>query len=193
MRRLTSLVAGVLVVVALFTIGFSGSSIPATRKVPAPGRTVPTAPASTSTTTTAPRPAAPSLSEAATEPPDSVECRPLTPLVGPCDYPPGLATGVLVGVERWRPLVGRYFRPEDVDRALAVIRCESGGNPRAANPHSSARGLFQHLARLWPKRAADAGRSGADIFDPDDNVAVAAWLVYHGGGWSHWSPSRSCW
>ncbi|MGA7270041.1 MAG: transglycosylase SLT domain-containing protein [Acidimicrobiia bacterium] len=191
MRRLTSLVTGVLVVVVLFSIGFSGSGVSSTGSEPVSAQTVTTRPVST--TTTAPEPAAPALSEVVTEPPDSVGCRPVSPLVPPCGYPPGMVVGVLVGVERWRPLVERYFQPGDVDRALAVIRCESGGDPVAANPRSSARGLFQHLARLWPKRAAQAGRPGADIFDPEDNVAVAAWLVYHGGGWSHWNPSRSCW
>ncbi len=182
---------GVLVVAVLFSIGFSGSGVSSTPPGTVPDTTVASVTAPTSETVAGPVP--PALSEAATEAPESVGCRPVTPLVSPCAYPPGMATGVLVGVERWRPLVQKYFRAEDVDRAMAVIRCESGGDPRAANPRSSARGLFQHLARLWPKRAAAAGRPGADIFNPEDNVVVAAWLVYHGGGWSHWNPSRSCW
>ena len=96
-------------------------------------------------------------------------------------------------VADWRPLVERHFLPEDVERALAVIECESGGDPGAANPYSSARGLFQHLGSAWDDRAIDAGLPGADIFDPVDNIAVAAWLVYEGGGWSHWAASGHCW
>lgn len=96
-------------------------------------------------------------------------------------------------VEAWRPLVAAYFGPGEVERALRVIYCESSGDPGAKNPRSSASGLFQHLARFWPERSTDAGRPGADIFDPEANVAVAAWLVYQGGGWSHWNPSRHCW
>jgi hypothetical protein len=99
----------------------------------------------------------------------------------------------VTSVEDWRPLVERYFEPRDVDRALAVIRCESGGNPFAANRHSSARGLFQHLGSEWASRAAKAGWQGADIFDPVANVAVGAWLVYEGGGWAHWAASSRCW
>lgn len=190
-RRLMSLVTAVLVVAALFSIGFSGSGVSSRGAEPASTHIVTSR--SVSSTTTVPERSTPALSEVATESPELVGCRPVSPLVPPCDHTPGLLAGVLVGVERWRPLVERYFEPGDVDRALAVIRCESGGDPDAANPGSSARGLFQHLARLWPKRAAQAGRPGADIFDPEDNVAVAAWLVYHGGGWSHWNPSRSCW
>jgi hypothetical protein len=57
----------------------------------------------------------------------------------------------------------------------------------------AASGLFQHLASMWPERSAAAGWSGADVFDPVANTAVAAWLVYDFGGWSHWYPSANCW
>ncbi len=96
-------------------------------------------------------------------------------------------------VEVWRPLVEAHFAPNDVALALAVISCESSGDPNAKNPRSSASGLFQHLGRFWPQRSVKAGLAGSDIFDPAANVAVAAWLVYEGGGWSHWNPSRHCW
>lgn len=69
---------------------------------------------------------------------------------------------------------------------MRVMACESGGNPLAKNPRSSASGLFQHLARLWPERSVKAGWPGADIFDPEANIAVAAWLYYYGGGPGHW-------
>lgn len=93
----------------------------------------------------------------------------------------------------WRPIVELYFQPRHVERALRVMRCESGGDPDAKNPRSSASGLFQHLGSLWVARAEQAGWAGADVFDPHANIAVAAWLVYQGGGWGHWSPSRHCW
>ena len=96
-------------------------------------------------------------------------------------------------VEVWRPLIESYFAPADVPRALAVIGCESSGDPNAKNPTSSASGLFQNLGRFWPERSVKAGVAGADIFDPVASTAVAAWLVYEGGGWSHWNPSRYCW
>lgn len=96
-------------------------------------------------------------------------------------------------VSDWRPLVQAFFDPADVGRALRVITCESGGRPGAKNPVSSASGLFQHLGSLWNTRSAQAGWAGSDVFDPVANVAVAAWLVYDHGGWSHWSPSAGCW
>lgn len=108
--------------------------------------------------------------------------------------PPGrLVPRTVDGIDDWRPLVEAFFEPSQVNRALAVIGCESGGNPSAKNPHSTASGLFQHLGSLWADRSVQAGQSGADIFDPVANVAVAAWLVNEGGGWSHWNPSRHCW
>lgn len=96
-------------------------------------------------------------------------------------------------VADWRPLVGQFFEPHHVDRALLVIRCESGGRAFAKNPASTASGLFQHLGSLWPQRSRAAGWGGSDVFDPVANVAVAAWLVYEDGGWSHWNASAGCW
>jgi soluble lytic murein transglycosylase-like protein len=95
-------------------------------------------------------------------------------------------------VEEWRSLVSSYFAPTDVDKALRVISCESGGDPNAQNPSSGAAGLFQHIPRYWPERAALVGLPGASIFDPVANVAAAAYLVYT-EGWSPWAASAGCW
>ncbi len=84
-------------------------------------------------------------------------------------------------VERWRPLVTQYFQASDVEWALKIIACESGGNPNAANPTSSARGLLQHLGRFWVGRSEAAGWAGASIFDPEANIAVGAWLLAKNG------------
>ena len=95
-------------------------------------------------------------------------------------------------VEEWRSLITAYFAATDVDKALRVISCESGGDPNAVNPRSGAAGLFQHIPRYWPERASAIGLPGASIFDPVANVAAAAWLVYS-GGWSPWNASANCW
>jgi len=89
-------------------------------------------------------------------------------------------------VERWRPFVEKYFAPTDVDTAMQIMQCESGGDPNAKNPRSSASGLFQHLARYWPTRSASAGWTGASIWNPEANVAVAAWLK-DTAGWGSWT------
>lgn len=86
-------------------------------------------------------------------------------------------------VEQWRGLVASYFPAGQVDLALCVMLHESGGNPNAKNPTSSARGLFQVLASLW---APHYGVSFSDLYDPTTNVRIAAdiWSDY---GWSAWS------
>ena len=95
-------------------------------------------------------------------------------------------------VEEWRSLVSAYFAPEDVDLALRVISCESGGDPNAQNRSSGAAGLFQQIPRYWEARVASAGMPGASIFDPIANVAASAYLAYT-EGWGHWAASAGCW
>lgn len=96
-------------------------------------------------------------------------------------------------VEVWRPEVTEavtHFggNSNDVDRFLRIMQCESGGDPLAKNPNSSASGLMQHLTRFWQERAELAGVPGADVFDGNSNIWVSAWLALAapGGGWQHW-------
>ena len=105
---------------------------------------------------------------------ETLSCRPALPTDG-CE-----AAGLRPGYEcanGWRPLIAEHFPPEWVEWAVRIVACESRGQWWAANPRSSARGLFQHLGRFWTARSAAAGWPGADILDPEANVAVAAWLL----------------
>jgi hypothetical protein len=61
---------------------------------------------------------------------------------------------------------------------MYVIDRESGGDPLAKNPASSASGLTQLMSIHW------AGRFSP--FDPRANLAYALRL-YRGSGWSPWS------
>ncbi len=90
-------------------------------------------------------------------------------------------------VEQWRPLISRYFSPADVDTAMRVLNCETGGtgNPNSYNDRSGASGLFQQLPKYWAERSAKAGWAGASIMDPEANVAVSAWLAED--SWGHWT------
>lgn len=88
--------------------------------------------------------------------------------------------------KQWQPLVAKYFAPSDVDKALSVIDCESNGDPNAFNPSSGASGLFQHIPLYWLERSQAAGFGGWDIFNPEANVGVAAWLVSTEGDWNDW-------
>ncbi len=80
-------------------------------------------------------------------------------------------------VERWRSLVAAYFPSELVDQALAVIDCESRGDPEALNPYSGAAGLFQFLPSTWAVVSPKAGFAGASPFEPEPNIGSAWWLV----------------
>ncbi len=100
----------------------------------------------------------------------------------------------LGGVLRWRPLVEQYFPPERVSEALRVMHCESRGNPDARHLGSDASGLFQFLAGTWAFASPRAGFPGASRFDPEANVAAAAWLVdysirtnHRWGPWGRWT------
>ncbi|HSG78842.1 MAG TPA: peptidoglycan-binding protein [Acidimicrobiia bacterium] len=98
-------------------------------------------------------------------------------------------------IEQWHPLVEKWFEVPEVDTALGVMRCESWGDRDAVNPYSGTGGLFQHRPELWDARYsatvafwADRGKTvpaGGDRFDPEINIAAAAYLVY-ADGWWHW-------
>ena len=72
----------------------------------------------------------------------------------------------------------------DAVRAVRVSWCESRHNPRAANPTSSARGLFQHLAMHW--------RGKFDPFDPEASIEHG-FRLWRRSGWGPWNASRRCW
>jgi hypothetical protein len=82
-----------------------------------------------------------------------------------------------------RELVSRYFKTEDVNKAVRVAWCESRFDPASTNLRTGAVGLFQHLPRYWDERAEEAGFAGAEPTDAAASTAAAAWAVYHGGGW----------
>ena len=95
-------------------------------------------------------------------------------------------------VERWRPLVERYFAEERVAEALSIIACESNGDPSITNSRSSAAGLFQFISGTWEHASEQAGFGGASALDPEANVAAAAWLVDDSvsagrSAWVHWT------
>jgi hypothetical protein len=93
-------------------------------------------------------------------------------------------------VIRWCPLLAAHFEEKDMRTALKIVHCESGGDPAARNPRSSAKGLWQHLGKYWTTRSVKAGIEGADIYDPVSSTIVAAWLRNSAGGWKHWKHCR---
>lgn len=103
-------------------------------------------------------------------------------------------------VERWRTLVEQYWTHvgEPVDYVLQVMWAESRGLAAACNMASGAAGLFQHLPKYWEWRHREARRwwaerdvtvpAGDNIYDPELNIAVAAWLFTQ-QGWGAWSAT----
>lgn len=73
-----------------------------------------------------------------------------------------------------------------------IIRCESGGNPHAQNPSSTASGLFQFLDSTW--LAFGGGRYAHRAKDATvaQQFAVAD-RAFASAGLSPWAASRSCW
>ncbi len=106
---------------------------------------------------------------------------------GPWNHPPS--------VEQWRGLVQTFFPSNRVEEALRIIDCESNGDPDAYNPYSGASGLFQFLPSTWASTAPKAGYPSSSPFEPEANIASAAWLAnrYQELGlyyWQAWSCRR---
>jgi len=97
--------------------------------------------------------------------------------------PPVLSKRRVVGVEQWRPLISEYFPTGQVEHALKIVACESGGDPAAKNPTSTARGLFQILASLW---APYFDVTYNDLYHPETNTALAR-RIYDQSGWNAWT------
>ena len=150
----------------------------------------------TTTTTTTPRTTSPPETTSPTSPPST----------SPVTTTPSNTTTTTSGgggtswnhppaVERWRPLVQQFFPSNRVEEALRIIDCESNGDPDAYNPYSGASGLFQFIPSTWASTAPKSGYGGRSVFEPEANVASAAWLGnrYEELGqyfWRAWSCRR---
>lgn len=86
-------------------------------------------------------------------------------------------------IEQWRPLVAKYFPPDQVDKALWVIQWESSGNPGADN--GAATGLFQ--IESLPGRP-----DRESLKDPEANIRYAAQnLGAANGNWKPWGENNT--
>ena len=89
----------------------------------------------------------------------------------------------------WAFLVDKYFDDGEFDTAMSILNCESGGNPTADNPRSTARGGWQFLKSTWGWATEGSGYDvdpypdGPD--DPEQSTMMAAWLQDE-YGWSQW-------
>ena len=100
----------------------------------------------------------------------------------------------ILHVSEHTDMLSRYFKEEDILRALGIIYCESSGRPTAVGINSNGTkdvGLWQFNDDTWawlkPKLGIISKRT-----NPEVSTAVAAWLVYN-DGWHHWNSSKHCW
>lgn len=98
------------------------------------------------------------------------------------------------GVAQATPAHATVFPSDDGWDSVsgAIATCESGNNPRARNPGSSASGAWQLLKGTWAS-------VGGLLFAPTaaqatyDQQAMAARRLYARDGLNPWAASRSCW
>lgn len=85
---------------------------------------------------------------------------------------------------RWPVLGG-------LDKAFAVVRCESGFDETNVNPKSGAAGVWQFLASTWSSQRAHYRRLGrrfklsTHVLNARANVVVGMRYA-HEGGWGPW-------
>jgi hypothetical protein len=70
--------------------------------------------------------------------------------------------------------------------ALYVAWRESRYRPSAYNAAGGAAGIYQHLLKYWPERAADYGFKDRSPFNARANIMVTMRMVRQ-YGWSPWS------
>ena len=86
-----------------------------------------------------------------------------------------------MAVEQWRELVASIWPANQVDNVLAVMECESGGNPEAHNTAGEdSRGLMQINVYAHPDMA------GLNLYDPETNLRSAL-QIWQSSGWGPWS------
>lgn len=73
---------------------------------------------------------------------------------------------------------------DQVTTACRVILCESGGDPTAANPRSSASGVWQFLDSTWRSTTGLAPPASAYPAATQHDAALALWQR---SGWRPWS------
>jgi hypothetical protein len=118
-----------------------------------------------------------------------VRCTPPCPPNQPGQIGPGTMTVVAGGPEATAraAAVAAGFTGRHLDEAMAVARLETGGTFKAtaANPHSSARGVWQIML--------SAHQDDPDIRNWADPFASARMAYRISGGGTHWSPAWTTW
>lgn len=75
--------------------------------------------------------------------------------------------------------------------ALNIAKCESGLNPEAKNPYSSAKGVYQFIDGTWAWYSTKFEFTG-NVLSAKDNVELAM-KVMGKHGTNDWLASYGCW
>ena len=84
--------------------------------------------------------------------------------------------------------------PEQAHEAIAIVGCESGFNPEAKNPNSTATGLGQWIKGSWILYRRLMGRDT----DPElrknwiENLDTLIFARKYEGDWGNWLASINC-
>jgi hypothetical protein len=102
-------------------------------------------------------------------------------------------------VTRWKDLVAKYFRAEQVLNALNVINIESGGDTEAVGDRFPIRGILAPSIGLFQIRSLkgrDKAAGFSNVADfikalkgPEYNIKYAANL-WNSSGWKPWSSGK---
>lgn len=91
------------------------------------------------------------------------------------------------------PITGvALAEPAQADILDEIAQCESGGNPRAQNPTSSASGTWQFIRSTWLGIGGGQFAPTAAQATPAQQRQMAERL-YAQQGTTPWNASRSCW
>lgn len=76
---------------------------------------------------------------------------------------------------------------------MRIVRCESGFQRFAKNPHSTAEGYFQFLNSTWRYTMEMMGYpTSTSKFDEKISIEAGVYLLAKEGS-RHWYPSEHCW
>lgn len=179
-------------VIVLSTVTAASVVVPPTTTTTVVPSTTSTTTLVPSTTTTVPSTTTTLLVTTTTVPPTTTTTlRPWRP----ADECADVSRPVSAGAMRWCGWVAHYlyltrdWQPGDLTRLMRTMDCESGGDPNAKNPRSTASGLFQFLDgsfTTWgPRAAAFFGFNNPTKNMPLDNIAAAV-LYYVNAGPGPW-------
>lgn len=100
----------------------------------------------------------------------------------------------LYHVQEYQQVVELYFQPQDVNKALLIIFCESSGRRGITNTNKNGttdKGIFQFNDLTWAW-LQDKLKFEGDRFNVELSTRIASWLAYN-DGFHHWNSSKHCW